>query len=269
MRPEIIDALQAKIKKGIPVALATIVDTKGSSPGKVGFKMLVEANGAVSGTIGGGLIEAKVTREAVAAIAAGEPRLVSYTLDAETAGGLGMICGGETTVFIDVIAPPDTLVIVGAGHIAQPLAAMAKTAGYLVVVLDDRAEFCNAERFPEADQRQVGELGSLLDALELGRHSYVVIVSRGHKGDQLALEKTLRQDTAYLGMIGSKQKIETVFTNLRGKKFSEAELKKVYAPIGLSIGAKTPAEIAVCILAEMIAVKNNCRAHAGHHREAP
>ena len=255
MRPEILAVLSQKLETGEAVALATIVETKGSSPGKVGFKMLVEENGAANGTVGGGLIEARVTAEAREVIASGISRLASYVLDNEAAGGLGMTCGGETTVFIEYIAPPETLVIVGAGHISQPLAVMGKLAGFRVAVIDDREEFCNAERFPQADHRATGELGQLLEQMVIGRHSYVAIVSRGHKGDQLALEKLLPRETAYLGMIGSKSKVKTVFNNLRELGFSETDLARVHAPIGLEIGAKTPGEIAVSILAEMIKVK--------------
>jgi xanthine dehydrogenase accessory factor len=259
MNRQLLEILMQKIEAEDPVALVTVVDSRGSSPGKAGFKMLVDDTGAFMGTVGGGLLEATLINDAMAAIAANVPQLKTYTLDRDAAGGLGMICGGEITAFIDVIAPPDTLVLVGAGHISQPLAAMAKTAGFRVLVLDDREDFCNPERFPTADRCLVGGFSALLENLKIKRNSYIAIVSRGHSFDQLALEKTIRSGAAYVGMIGSRNKVETVFRNMKEIGFTAAELERIHAPIGLQIGAQTPEEIAVSILAEMIAVKNKSR----------
>jgi len=196
-------------------------------------------------------------------------RIATYKLNQEEAGGLGMLCGGETTLYIDVIVPPESLVIVGAGHVSRPLAAMAKITGFSVTVLDDREEFCNRERFPEADALLVGEMGSLLEKISMGKNSYVVIVTRGHAYDEAALEKIIGTGASYIGMIGSKNKVKKIFQNLLEKGIPEERLRQVHAPIGLDIGAKTAEEIAVSILAEIISVKNKLVKSAGEGSLCP
>ncbi len=237
-------------------ALVTIVSTKGSSPGRVGFKMLVDLRGNITGTVGGGALEAMAIREALEVIRTGAPKLSTYKLTQNKAESLGMLCGGEASYFVEAIVPAASLVIVGAGHISQTLANMGKLLGFRVTVLDDREEFCNRERFPTADSCLVGEIGGLLDSLQICPSTCIIIVTRGHTHDRLALAKMIGSAAGYLGMIGSKQKVEKNFSILSEEGYSKEMLHKVYAPIGLKIGAKTPQEIAVSILAEIIAVKN-------------
>jgi len=256
VQKEIYARLYQMVEEEKPAALITLLETVGSAPGKPGFKMLVDQEGGIVGTIGGGPVEAMAIEEALEALRTNTPKISTYTLDKEKAGGLGMICGGEITVFIDVLAPPETLIIVGAGHIAQPLAAMGKILGFNIIVLDDRHDFCNKERFPQAEQCLVGDIPKHLQNLQITDRSYVVIITRGHVQDQDALEQTLRSRAAYLGMIGSKKKVETIFKNLQAKGYSAKELEKVHAPIGLFIGAKTAEEIALSILAQVISVKS-------------
>ena len=260
MEKEIFERLCQMTGNAEPAALVTIIKSTGSVPGKTGFKMLVDLEGNTLGTVGGGPIEAKVIREAVESIKENASKIGKYRLDNEQAGGVGMICGGEVTVFIDVIIPPDSLLIIGAGHIAQPLAAMAKTVGFHVTVMDDREEFCNSERFPTADQCQVGEIPELLQDWKITGNTYITIVTRGHELDEVALEKTLLSGANYLGMIGSKSKVQKIYNNLMEKGFSEKDLEKVHAPIGLDIKAITAEEIAVSILAQLIFVKNRVKA---------
>lgn len=237
------------------VAVVTVIETSGSAPGKPGFKMLVDSDGTTLGTVGGGLVEATATRDAMAAIAEKKSRVCAYRLDQDAAGGLGMLCGGTANVFIDVIGGPETLLIAGAGHVARPLAAMGAMLGFKVIVADDREDFCNRERFPKAAQCLVGDLGELMANTKITRNTYVVIITRGHAYDQVALEKTINSNAAYLGMIGSRKKVDAIFQNLRDQGIEEGKIKKVYAPIGLDIGAKTAEEIAVSILGEIIAHK--------------
>jgi xanthine dehydrogenase accessory factor len=260
MQNEIYEVLLEMMGKEEPAALVTVVQTKGSSPGKPGFKMLVDLQGNTVGTIGGGLVEATVINEAREAIRLNTPKYSTYNLNNDTAAGLGMICGGETTVFIDVIVSPETFLIIGAGHIAQPLALMAKILNFRVIVIDDREDFCNRERFPTADECQVGDIVKLLEEANINENTYLVIVTRGHSYDEKALEKTLNSKARYLGMIGSQKKVQTVFQNLLNKGFSEEKLKEVYAPIGLDIGAETPEEISVSILSQIIEVRNKGKA---------
>lgn len=257
MSVEIYRRLLEILARGETAALVTVVEATGSVPGKPGFKMVVDSRGCAAGTVGGGSLENTAIGEAQRALGEGSSRLFRFSLTPEEAGGLGMLCGGEAALFIEVVSSADELFIVGAGHIAQPLAAMGKMLGFTVTVTDDREEFCTRERFPEADRLLAGELPAVIGKMNLHRKSYVVIVTRGHAGDQLALELTLRSKAGYLGMIGSRRKVEAVFTQLRARGFRPEELARVHAPIGLDIGARTPAEIALSICAEIIAVKNN------------
>jgi len=256
MQKEIFRHLWEMVEKDEPVALVTLLEVKGSAPGKTGFKMIVDRKGNTLGTVGGGLIEATLTKEAVDAIKKNTSKVETYKLKPEIAGGLGMLCGGEVTAFIDVILPQESLVIVGGGHIALPLCNMAKILGFKVTVIDDREEFCNKERFKNADECLVGDIGEVLSALNVTQNTYIVIVTRGHAYDEVALEKTLLSDAAYIGMIGSRNKVKKIFHNLLDKGFRQEALQKVHAPIGLDIGAITPEEISVSILAEIILNKN-------------
>jgi xanthine dehydrogenase accessory factor len=254
--PQIYQEITRLIAGGQSIAVVTVIDCKGNTPGKQGFKMLVDAEGKTRGTVGGGYLEALATKEALASLKQGISCVRNFRLDTEEAGGIGMICGGEITVYIEVVSPAQTLLLVGAGHVSQPVAAMAKMLGFQVLVTDDRQEFCNAERFPAADRCLVADPADVFDHISINPSTYIVIVTRGHLRDQEALEKALATEAAYIGMIGSQKKVKTVFEQLRAKGVSEEELAKVHAPIGLAIGAETPAEIAVSILAEIIAVRN-------------
>ncbi len=257
------ETLLQKISRDEPVALVTVLESRGSAPGKPGFKMLVDLSGNTVGTIGGGLLEARVIEEAVGVIKSGTYKIGTYSLTPKEAGGIGMLCGGEITVFIETVVPAEVLLVVGGGHIALPLVHMGSLLGFKVAVMDDREEFCNRERFPDASECLVGEIGSLLESYKITKNTYIVIVTRGHEHDELALEKVLGSGAAYIGMIGSRSKTEKIFKNLLEKGFEKSELDKVYTPIGLNIGAKTPEEIAVSILAEIIAVKNQAAAKTG------
>ena len=165
-----------------------------------------------------------------------------------------MICGGQVQVYVEPIIPKPTLYIFGGGHIALPLARLGKMLGFRVVVLDDREEYANPERFPEADKTIAGDFTKTLSQLSVDNFSYLVIVTRGHSFDQTVLAWAVQTNAHYIGMIGSKKKNRTIFDNLRSQKISDSELKRVHAPIGLDINAETPEEIAVSILAEIISV---------------
>jgi xanthine dehydrogenase accessory factor len=164
----------------------------------------------------------------------------------------GMICGGNMEVFLEPILPEPCLFVFGAGHISLFLAKMGKMVGFKVVIIDDRAEFANPERFPEADEVIAQDLPAAFQRLTANRASYIAIVTRGHLQDETVLEWAVRTDAAYIGMIGSRKKNQTVFSHLQERGIPEKRLKQVHAPIGLNINAKTPEEIAVSIMAEII-----------------
>ncbi len=243
--------------EGEEAALVTIVSATGSTPREEGAKMLVKPDGSILGTIGGGSLEARVIEEAVKVIKQGKPKRLHFALTAKEAGEVGMICGGELEVFIEPILSPPTLYIFGGGHISLPLAKMGKLIGFKIAVIDDRAEFANPDRFPEADILLAEDFSQSFPKLKIDKSSYIVIVTRGHQHDQLVLEWAVGTPAKYIGMIGSKIKVETVFSHLLAKGISQGQLDKVHAPIGLEIEAQTPEEIAVSILAEVIKVRHS------------
>jgi len=252
---EILKEALKRIDKGETIALVTVVEAKGSTPREVGAKMLVNKEGLIAGTIGGGITEARVIKEAKQALRDGKGRLLSYHLTKEEAAlDEGVICGGDMMLFVDVLRPKEEIMIFGGGHIAVCLSKLAKMVGFRLVIIDDREEFASKERFPEADEIIVESIGKALKQVKITPSTYIVIVTRGHLQDQEVLASVIQSDAAYLGMIGSRKKNATVFKNLEEQGVSTQELKKVHAPIGMDIGAQTPEEIAVSIIAEIIQV---------------
>ncbi len=254
MREVLQAALEAEAR-GERAALVTVVATEGSTPQKAGARMLVYADGRIFGTIGGGCLEAEMSWRAREAIEASRARLVSYDLTPDQAGEDGLVCGGRMQVFIEPIEGTPVLCLFGAGHVAQPLARMAKACGFRVEVADDRVKFANAERFPDADLVVVDGFAAAAARMTLGPRSYAVVVTRGHKGDAEAIEASLARGSRYVGLLGSRPKVVHIFTALEKQGIAKEQLARVQAPMGLEIGAQTPEEIAISILAELIAVR--------------
>jgi xanthine dehydrogenase accessory factor len=174
---------------------------------------------------------------------------------------------GAADVFLEVLGPPEELVIVGAGHIALPLHRMAKLLDFEVTVVDDRFAFANRARFPEADRVIAADIEKTVADLRVGPNTYLVLVTRGHTFDQAALMQVIHKPAAYVGMIGSRRRVRAVFDYLRGMGVAEEHIQRVHAPIGLRIGAETPAEIAASILAELVTVRRRSRtSHRPRHR---
>ena len=253
---DIYEAITRLRRLGEKAVLATIVSTRGSAPRKEGAKMLVHADGRIVGTVGGGSLENQVHREALKLIEKNESQLMHFELTNEDASKEGMVCGGTVDVFLDPIHSSPILFIFGGGHISLTLARIGKMVGFRIVVIDDRSEFANAERFPEADETMAGELSSILPKLDINGSSYIVIVTRGHQHDAQVLEWAVTTQAAYVGMIGSRKKIHTIFSYLKSKGITQEQLDRVHSPIGLAIGAETPEEIAVSIVAELIQVRH-------------
>jgi len=336
---------------GEDLVVASILSRTGSAPRIAGTKMLIRANRDIFGTIGGGLVEARVQEAARDTFKSGEPSLFAFDMSGLNAADMDMICGGQVEVLLEPIAAskdnrtffhawyealdagrdcrmvtpltnnsrsdampercllhgngicfgpvplpeelrrdllqptegrrhaiivtvdqkeyfvepctvPTTLFLFGAGHVSQPTAALGAMVGFRTVVLDDREAFANRERFPQADDvRVLTSFDSCIDKLPIDRNSYVVIVSRGHRHDQDLLRQALGTDAAYVGMIGSLSKRDKIYRNLLAEGFTQQALDKVYSPIGLNIGAETPAEIAVSIIGELVRVR------AGHRTD--
>jgi xanthine dehydrogenase accessory factor len=322
--------------------LATIVSRHGSAPRTAGTRMIVTGDGRAAGTIGGGLLEAKVIQTAGGVLSSRRPMVIAFDMTHSEAAGMDMICGGglevllefvdrgspvaevfkpwrenqsfpepchlltvlrfssgnlegvdhgllqnqrvvcgdlrlapaslerlsrdhcgataprtvsigESLILIEPVLPVETVFLFGAGHVAQPIARLAALVGFRVRVVDDRAEFANPERFPEAEAIHLAtDFDSALNGLAVNRRAFIVIVTRGHLHDKAVLMQALRTEAAYIGMIGSRRKREQIFGALLRQGFTAADLRRVHSPIGLNIGAETPEEIAVSIVAELI-----------------
>jgi xanthine dehydrogenase accessory factor len=254
MSVDVFEELVRLRRVGAACALATVVRTSGSTPRKSSARMLVLGDGTIIGTIGGGRVEKEVTEAAVALLAEGagaRGRLLRYHLTHE----LAMCCGGEMEVFVEPLIPEPSLVVCGAGHVAQALVPIARSCGFLPTVIDDAESLANEQRFPDA--------AAIVDSfdprdwkgLALDDQTYAVIVTRDHAQDQALLQHLIEIDLAYLGMIGSRRKVEMFKQRLAARGVDPARFQRLRAPIGLPIGAQTPEEIAVAIVAELIKVR--------------
>jgi len=264
MNEEVFRAVVAALDTGQDAALVTIVKTSGSTPQRVGAKMLVYADGRTVGTIGGGCYESDASLKARDALRTRRPQLVRYDLSDDIAEESGLICGGQMEVYIEPLEPAAHLYIVGAGHVAVHLGHFAAAIGFRVHVLDDRSRFANSERFPDAHEILVDTIPEALARVEWPANSYLVVVTRGHKHDFDALRAVADRPFSYVGMIGSRAKVKRIFDALAAEGCPPGWLQRIHAPIGLDIGAVTPAEIAISIVAELIAVRNG--RHAGPDR---
>jgi xanthine dehydrogenase accessory factor len=258
---EVLAAAAEALRLGETVALVTVVRAQGSTPQRAGAKMLVWPDGRTIGTIGGGCYENDAFWKAREAIASGRPSLVHYELNDDFAQENGLICGGRMDVHIDPLAPSPRLYIVGAGHVGFQLARVALDAGFHIHVVDDREKFANAERFPAAEI-VVEPIPDWLERANLPTTAYIVVVTRGHQNDLDAVRALAPRDYKYLGLIGSRAKVVRIFDALREEGMPPEYLERVHAPIGLEIGAVTPAEIAISILAELIAVRRGANTAA-------
>jgi xanthine dehydrogenase accessory factor len=253
---EIFAAIGEALTKGEEVALVTITAARGSTPQRVGAKMLVYADGRIVGTIGGGCYENDALGKAREALRTRKPVVAKYDLNDDFAEETGLVCGGQMEVFIEPLEAPPSLYVFGAGHVGFYLARAASEAGFEVHVIDDRAAFANRERFPFAASVVVDDIPTWLREASLPASAYAVIVTRGHRNDLEALQHLAPRELRYLGLIGSRAKVARLYDQLLGDGLSTLEqLSRVHAPIGLDIGAVTPQEIAVSIAAELIAIR--------------
>jgi xanthine dehydrogenase accessory factor len=344
MQLEVTKEMLALLERGERFAVATMVDAHGSTPQRVGARLLVRADGSTLGTLGGGCIEAEVWEVAKGAIASGAPSVLDFELNEDIAVDYGLACGGTerilvdptysatdlglarkmlnaasgdargvvislirdgerdvpkvavwddgtvdsvaegsgfagakddsialvrellaaprprsciatlangVQVFADVFAGPPEVVIVGAGHVGRAVAAVAATLGYRMTVIDDRADFANQERFPEAHEVIAGDIEDAIGKHVMTRNTAVIIVTRGHKYDYQALSAAARSDAGYVGLMGSRRKVTLIYRQLIADGVPAERLRDIHAPIGLDIGAVSPEEIAVSIMAEI------------------
>ena len=255
MNEEVFHAVGEALRRGEPASLVTIIRTEGSTPQRVGAKMVVFADGRTVGTIGGGCYENDAFWKARQALETRKSEVVRYELSDDIAEESGLICGGQMEVYIEPIEAAPHLYLVGAGHVAYHLARAAGDVGFHVHVLDDREKFANPERFPAAVEIAVDAIPDWLAQASFTANAYVVILTRGHRYDLDALRALVPHQLRYLGLIGSRAKVARLYEALHAEGVAPERLAHVHAPVGLAIGAVTPQEIAVSILAELIAVK--------------
>jgi xanthine dehydrogenase accessory factor len=257
--PDIFEAIVRLRQAGIPAALATIVGTRGSTPGQTAMRLLVQEGGEFLGTVGGGCLEAEVYEAALEVIETETCRTLDFRLTQKDSPDSGLMCGGEVTIFIEPVTVP-RLTIFGAGHVSSALCRIAAQAGFHVTVTDDRERYARTDRFPGASEVFAAPYATTVHGMPLHASTYVVIVTRGHREDGVvlaALAERHAQGAAprFLGMIGSRTKRGVLFRQLREQGVGEAFLAAVRSPVGMLIGARSHDEIAVSIVAELISVR--------------
>ena len=256
MEGKILKAVSSAVEKGIETAVVTVLEVKGSSPGKEGAMMAVFSDGSILGTVGGGALEYEFIQEALKAIKENKSCEKSFELTEK--GSLHMKCGGFVRAYIKVFAKREKLLIMGGGHLGAELYTLGKFLNKYVVVFDDREEFANRERFSEADEIIFGKMEETVKNYSIDENSYIIIVTRGHENDKECLKAILDKKVSpkYIGMVGSRGKVLSTYKELLDEGYSKEELKKIFSPIGLDISSSEPKEIALGIMAEIIAVKN-------------
>jgi xanthine dehydrogenase accessory factor len=237
-------------------ALATIVHTNGSIPSYESSRMLVREDGSIAGTVGGGCVEADVWAAAKEVIRTEQPRKMTFNLNHEASYDAGLICGGTLEIFVEPILPQPVLYLFGGGHVARAVARIAHQAGFAIGIVDDRGTFANAERFPMAVEIHTAYEDAFAK-IRPNASTYIVIVTRGHKDDMRVLYWAVATPARYIGMIGSRRKVLSVYKALEKEGHALEKFERVHAPVGLEIGALTPEEIAVSITAELIAIRRN------------
>lgn len=241
-----------------PAALVTIIKTQGSVPRNIGTKMIVQLDGEIHGTIGGSTVEALVIEEAQNVIHTGQPRVVTHTLSDELNQDTGMICGGTLDLFIEPILLPEKVYIFGGGHVGFHVASFVKRIGFEFIIIDERPEFASIDRFPDALMRIVDNPESVANNLEITNTDYIVIVTHGHQYDYEVLRSVITKPARYIGMIASTTKRNQIYYRLRTvDNISDDLLSRIHSPIGVDIGAETPEEIAISIVAELIQTRRS------------
>ncbi len=251
-------------RQGRRGAVATIVNVRGSIPSFKTAKMLVRDDGSIVGTIGGGCVEADVWQSAREVMESEKPRTLTFDLNQDPKYDTGLVCGGTLEVFIEPVLPPALLYVFGAGHVALSVCQTAASAGFDVIVSDDRSSYATKERFPAAREVHALDFDEVMQKLDPDESSYIVIVTRGHRDDMRILRWAVETRARYVGMIGSKRKVIQIFKTLQEEGVPAQLFERVHAPIGLDIGAITPEEIAVAITAELIAVRRHATGAVPH-----
>ena len=232
------DEVIAAYEGGAPVAVASLMNVPDGSELVVGSKLLVRENGSTAGSLGDEKLDANAMNEARRLMAMGKNDYVTAESGAE--------------FFIEAYTTPPTLVLAGGGHVSKAISNIASTLGFRIFVIDDREEFASPQRFPEAEQTVVSDYGSAFEKLPIGTNSFIVIATRGHRYDASATASAMRTPASYVGLLGSKRKTILIYEELFAQGFTMEEVQAVRSPIGLNISARTPEEIALSIMSEIV-----------------
>ncbi|WP_018606886.1 XdhC family protein [Uliginosibacterium gangwonense] len=251
-------------QQGRTSALATIVNTQGSIPSFSAAKMLVRDDGSIVGTIGGGGAEYEVIQAALQVIETEKPSLVHFDLNKKPGLDAGMVCGGSLEIYVEPIVVAPTLYLFGAGHVGLSTYRIAQSVGFEVIVIDERDAFANRERFPLAKDIIAAELDAATAMIKPSSSSYILIFTPSHLSDMRVLRWATGTPARYIGMMGSKRKVIGIFQELQNEGIPAENFKAVRAPVGLDIGAQPPEEIAISVVAEMIACRRRCAAALPH-----
>jgi xanthine dehydrogenase accessory factor len=244
------EALLDLLRTGQAGALATVVQVSGSTPQVAGARLLLRADGSAVGTIGGGAIERAVLEALRDVQQRGVARLLNWDLGRD----LGMCCGGSMELFLEPIGATPRLWLCGAGHVAQPTAALARSVGFEVVVADEREAWNTPERFPEC-RRELEDPAEVVRRAALGARDWILITSHDHRLDEEVLRAALQTAARYIGLVGSRRKVYRLLQRIALRQ-GTLDTSRLYAPVGLNLGALTPEEIAVSILAEIVALRH-------------
>jgi len=255
MDADIFEEIRRLRREGRKAVLATIVQIRGSVPSFQTAKMLVRDDGSTVGSVGGGCVEADVWAAAQDVLREEKSRVMQFDLTEESMAEGGLICGGKVEIFVEPVLPIPEMVIFGAGHISTQVSKIAVIAGFRTTIVDNRPVYANKERFPEAEAVHSDSFEEAFQAITPTENTYLVIVTRGHQEDENVLRWAVGTNARYIGMIGSKRKIRSIADHLIQEGIDRERIERVHMPIGLDIGAVTPEEIAVAIIAEAIQIR--------------
>jgi len=237
------------------LAFCTVVEKKGHGPRDVGAKMIITDDGKTFGTIGGGDFERTLVDECLKAMKEHRSKKVTFNLSKDPkdgAVGTSLICGGELAVLVDVMEPAPRLIIIGAGHVALPLAKLASNVGFKIIVVDDERKLVTKEHFPMAEDVIAGDYAQVLSGFDMSPRDFAVVAHGEPEHDYSAVKNLIEKNPAYIGLLGSPKKAKILTERLKAEGVSDAQLKTLHTPVGLDIGAETPEEIGISILAQII-----------------
>jgi xanthine dehydrogenase accessory factor len=251
----VLELITRAIDEGKTVVLATVISADQGGPAFPGMKLAMDQEGRTVGSLGREDLDSEIMNMCFQVMKEGRSTLVHHFISRDSPVKEGIQERGKIDIFLDLIEAPPTMVIFGAGHIAQPLSRIGKIVGYRIVIVDDREHFASRERFPEADDIIVMDFNKAVDSLNINPTTYLVLITRGHKHDEIILRKVVGTKAAYIGMIGSRRRVAAVLASLMRDGYSQKLIDRVHAPIGLRIGSQTPEEIALSIAAEVVKLR--------------